>query len=182
MQKPLLPKGPAAFIFIQMAQLLQSPTEKIMDVCLYFSPLVSTTVDILFCFFPSPFFFFFFPFGADGCGGWRGPGIGMGMDVRQGMGHGMWWPCHCCTTCSCLHLPPCTLHLLLLESLSSSPSLSPFPESSPPSLSLPSFPRVPPPCASQSHHNSSLFGTSLGLNEKIPPSPSFCLRYFQTLQ
>lgn len=47
-----------------MAQLPQSPTEKITDVCLYFSPLVSTTVDILFSFFLSLFLalsFFFFP-------------------------------------------------------------------------------------------------------------------------
>lgn len=46
-----------------------------MDVCLYFSPLVSTTVDILFSFFPSLFFFLFsFPFGGGGCGEWKVPG------------------------------------------------------------------------------------------------------------
>ena len=71
LQKLFLPKGPAAFIFIQMAQLPQSPTEKITDVCLYFSPLVSTTVDILFSFFLScslslsAFFFFFFVVGSE---------------------------------------------------------------------------------------------------------------------
>lgn len=169
-----------------------------MDVCLYFSPLVSTTVDILFSFFPSLFFFsLFFPFWwwwVRGVEGAWGPAQGMTGEMQgtwgKGQGPGMWWPCHHHTTWSSLRLPRVTSHLWLLMSPL---SLCPPPFSLPPTLSpslpptsLLSFPLLsspsPPPCASQSHHNSSLFGTSLGLNEKIPPSPSFCLRYFQTLQ
>lgn len=76
LQKLFLPKGPAAFIFIQMASITyRSPTEKITDVCLYFSPLVSTTVDILFslslALSPLSLFYFFLWSGLKREGGFR---------------------------------------------------------------------------------------------------------------
>lgn len=169
-----------------------------MDVCLYFSPLVSTTVDILFSFFPSLFFsFFFFPslvvVVVVVVGGRRWLGMRMGRCGGPGVRGGV---LACGGPATITHLGPLSIspvsphtfgssHPLLPHSPHSSPFLQPsLPLFSP--TSLLSFPLLssppPPPCASQSHHNSSLFGTSLGLNEKIPLSPSLCLRYFQTLQ
>lgn len=118
-----------------------------MDVCLYFSPLVSTTVDILFSFFPALFFilFFFLSLVVVVVGGrrWLGMRIGRcgGPRVRVGAlahvaqppsGTLVLSPSHLC------HLPPLAPRIPFLPT---SPTLLPF--SSPLSLSSPSPPSSP---------------------------------------
>jgi len=159
-----------------------------MDVCLYFSPLVSTTVDILFSFLPSLLSFFFFSLlvvvGAGS--GWRpgtktGDGCGDVGDSGLGMGH---WLVMALPPSHNLVLSPSPCHLAPLATrvplIPMSPTL--LPSSSPLSLSSPPPPSSPSPC-SPPHHplpeplKATIIAACLALHlvsmRKFPPLPLF---------
>lgn len=155
-----------------------------MDVCLYFSPLVSTTVDILFSFFPSlpfpttphpPFWWW----GVQGVEGGREPGQRDAGDPGRGTG-----PWHVVALPLSHHsvLSPSALHHLtpLAPLVSVSPTLlpssSPLSLSSPPPLSSPSpcsLPHRPLPVPLKATIIAACLALHLVSMRKFPPLPLF---------